>query len=90
MVEAKTRAPEVYVMGFAPSTLSLSAIVEHMQADLLIVSRRLLQPGPVSPGVRVLAAPHLRILRARLDSLHAVIRGVDAAESALNTEHSSD
>ncbi len=72
------------------SAISLPTIIEHMQADLMVISRRLLQPGPISPGVRVLAAPHLRILRARLDSLHALVRRADDDIRAINNDPSSD
>lgn len=73
-------------MATDPSTLSLSAIIEHMQDDLALVRKRLLQPGPLSPGIRVLAVQQVRLLRARLNTLHEVVCRSDADIKVLDDD----
>lgn len=68
----EVHALEVYAMAPHRPALSTSSIVERIDAHLTLLSKHLLQPGPMSPGDRAMATQHLRRLRAELASLQGV------------------
>lgn len=73
-------------MATALSSLSLTALVEHIDADLSLVGQQLVLPGSLTPGRRALAAQHLRVLRAQLSALHRVVRRDEVDQNAFDDE----
>ena len=56
------------------SSLKLPALIEQMQSDLAVVRLRVLDSGPLSPGVRADAAEHVQVLVATLGNLKRTLR----------------
>ena len=60
------------------SDLELPALVEHMQTTLATVRLRLTDAAPLTPGERVLAAGHVKVVASALGNLKRVVRRADA------------
>ncbi len=61
-------------MATALSALLPTALVEHIEETATLLAKRLVLPGSLSPGDRVLAAKSLRLIRAQVVALNAVLR----------------